>query len=424
MQSLVVPFDRAARPVDPGGLRALIRPLRDAAITDLLVFAHGACRDTNEARELATRLAASLGSALAHVPPSSPARAFALALIAWPTRAAHDPAHVDNPAPGDPGAGLRALAGEIDEFRIWLGPEAESETTELARLAPELPDRPEAREAFVQHAITLFARAVGGHRGTTLPLVPEEEPPALATLTPHEILERLRPPVPTNDPASPAPPGTHPGSFADGARRFLEFGASYALRVLADQIGEKGLAPLLQQLAGDLPALRLHLGGHGLGARLVLAAAHAAEDPAIQTLSLLQAAVSQFAFTADYRPGQDGSFRRIIAHRRIRGPILVTRSRHDAILVRATALASMLAAPTETAPAPFSSLYGSLGTHGARKLAPAEHANGLLGDPHFIAAHAELALLNLHADAQIRRHHDVTGPAVGNAILTAIHRTP
>lgn len=416
MQLHVVQFDRSALLVDPAGPGTLLRHLRDTAVTDLLVFAHGGCRNLQDARDRAGHLAATLRTAWSTLPPWSSPRTFALALIAWPSRASLDPE-------GERAPGVHPLTEALDAFREWLGPGAEAEIAELTRLSRDLESLPEARDSFAQHATTLFARAVGGDRGTTLPLVPEEDPPALATLTGQEMFERLLPPVPHSDPGLSTAPAPSPAPFTLGARRLLDFGAAYALRVLAGQIGEKGLAPLLQQWAADLPSLRFHLCGHGFGARLVIAAAQAADDPPVETLTLLQAAVSQFAFTANVLAGQDGAFRRVVAHRRIRGPILVTRSQHDAVLIRTYALASRLAAPSGAGSGSFASLYGALGTHGARKLGAAEHASGLLGDPHFIAAHSHLALLNLHGDAQIRRHDDVTGPAIANAILTAIRGT-
>jgi pimeloyl-ACP methyl ester carboxylesterase len=78
-------------------------------------------------------------------------------------------------------------------------------------------------------------------------------------------------------------------------------------------------------------APRLHLIGHSFGAKLVTSIALAGARP--ESLTLLLAAFSAFAFAPEI-PGFDrpGFYARVLAERRIAGPLVVLRSDHDTAL--------------------------------------------------------------------------------------------
>ncbi|QDQ15735.1 hypothetical protein [Streptomyces spectabilis] len=120
-----------------------------------------------------------------------------------------------------------------------------------------------------------------------------------------------------------------PDRVWDGARQLLCQVASYAMRRHAGLVGERGLAPLLRSLAEDLPDTRVHLVGHGEGARLVAYAARGlGPGERVASLCLFQAALSHFAF-AEHLPQLSGGGALAGLHRRVKGPIVCCYSHHD-----------------------------------------------------------------------------------------------
>ncbi len=99
-----------------------------------------------------------------------------------------------------------------------------------------------------------------------------------------------------------------------GAREVLRQLAYYRICRQADLIGEIGLAELLDQLADVAPRVRVHLLGHGFGARLTLSGVRAAGAFAA-SVTLLQGAV-----TSDALRG---------TRQRVNGPLVVCHSRYD-----------------------------------------------------------------------------------------------
>jgi hypothetical protein len=139
-----------------------------------------------------------------------------------------------------------------------------------------------------------------------IPRSPEEEAEldALARLLAHA------------DRAVPSLSALHALAFWVMRRRATEVG---------ERFGRERLAPLWRALA---PAPRLHLIGHACGASLVTAMVLGGVRPA--SLTLLRAAFSAFAFAPEV-PGFDrpGFHHRLLAERRIDGPVVVLRSERD-----------------------------------------------------------------------------------------------
>lgn len=104
----------------------------------------------------------------------------------------------------------------------------------------------------------------------------------------------------------------------------------------AGTVGARGLAPVLARLADETPgSVRLRLVGHSYGCRVVLSALSAtARGPRrpVDSVLLLQPALSAYAFAPDLGDGRVGGYR--VALSRTRQPIVVTRSRHDAPLTK------------------------------------------------------------------------------------------
>ncbi|MFJ9579973.1 serine-threonine protein kinase [Streptomyces sp. NPDC101191] len=129
-----------------------------------------------------------------------------------------------------------------------------------------------------------------------------------------------------------------------GAREALRQATYYTMKRRAGVVGERGLGPLLGELARTAPGLRVHLVGHSFGGRLV---AHALRGlPAgarnVKSVTLLQGAFSHYAFAARLPHAQDhgGSLRDLQS--RVDGPLVACHSHHDTALRVFYPLASRL----------------------------------------------------------------------------------
>ncbi|GHE82428.1 hypothetical protein GCM10018785_58110 [Streptomyces longispororuber] len=193
---------------------------------------------------------------------------------------------------------------------------AQEETARVEEREPERFEEPDGSEAH----------DVSEHGTLTETDTPGPRPPD----DPTECLERPESLAPSERPLRAAESGPELARKWDGAHQLLCQVTSYAVRRHAGLIGERGLAPLLRHLRAELPDTRLHLVGHGPGARLVAYAARGldTDEPPIASLCLFQAAVSHFAF-ADHLPQLSGGGALAGLDGRVAGPVVCTYSHHD-----------------------------------------------------------------------------------------------
>ncbi|MFH8796595.1 serine-threonine protein kinase [Streptomyces sp. NPDC017941] len=184
---------------------------------------------------------------------------------------------------------------------------------------------------------------------------------------PTDWLARSEPLGPRTRPFGSSEVGEAPDRLWDGAYQLLCQAVSYAIRRHAGLIGERGLAPALRRIADELPDARIHLVGHGAGARLVAYAARGLKDGAhrVGSLTLLQAAFSHFAF-AGHQPQQlrgGGALAEVVES--IAGPVVCGYSHYDLELGLLFPLASRLIgeSPPEGG---VGRVWGALGYDGAQ----------------------------------------------------------
>lgn len=211
-------------------------------------------------------------------------------------------------------------------------------------------------------------------------------------------------PIPVHGIYWPSKPGAAQGFVKAG----LVSASYYRMKTRAGDVGNFGLAPWLKILHEAKPHLRLHLAGHSFGARLITAAVSALPPGVIQSLTLIQAAFSQFAFDSG------GAFHNVVDPRRVTGPILITHSIRDHAVGFAYPLASRLARQNASALGDKSDTYGGLGRNGAHN-APTVP----LADLDQIRAQITLPMLNLQSSTIIASHGDVHHSAIANAIRAA-----
>jgi len=208
-------------------------------------------------------------------------------------------------------------------------------------------------------------------------------------------------------------------SVESGIRRLLNFTTYYQMKERAGIIGAKGVAPLLAQLRKTSPKLRIHLVGHSFGGRVVTAAADSAAPGArANTLTLLQAAYSHNGLAPKFDGKNDGFFRKVIADKKVAGPIVATCTKNDKAVGIAYPLASRISGTNAAALGDANDPYGGIGRNGAVKTP--EAVQGLLqaaGQPYQLSAGH---VFNLNADAVINDHSDICKPQVAWALLSSV----
>ncbi|WP_327131458.1 serine-threonine protein kinase [Streptomyces sp. NBC_01343] len=350
--------------VDPGSRDAV------AALeaTDLLVFAHGWNSDRATSTRLFDRFYAPFPGLV-----GSGVRLGYVGVV-WPSiRFSDEPIPDFDPhgALAEPGRGTAldpATLRALGEF--WPG-----RVAELDRIAELLEDRPESAAAFTEFGALVRELAgvdvvdapgaagiagpagagvagvsgFAGVAGVAGPAV--RDVPAIFTLDVLEVCRALTEGLveagaPSGDAAGPGfslGGGLH--ALWNGAKELLRQATYYQMKKRAGVVGERGLGPVLAELAGRRPALRIHLIGHSFGARVVSFSLRAVPDGAryVKSATLLQGAFSHYAFT-DRLPHDNGSGGALRGmQRRVDGPVVACHSPYDSALKVFYPLASRMA---------------------------------------------------------------------------------
>lgn len=197
-----------------------------------------------------------------------------------------------------------------------------------------------------------------------------------------------------------ADPALTPGGAA-GMR--LRRAATYRLmKHRAGIAGRGALALVLNRIQA-----RIHLVGHSFGARVITAAAAVATRP-VASMTLLQAAFSQNAFSPA------GAFRNIITGHKCEGPILITHSANDGALGVYYPIASRILRQNASS---LLEGYGALGRNGAQRTQEASFGELLPeGAPYSFSPGR---IFNLRADAIIQAHADIVKPETAWALIAA-----
>jgi hypothetical protein len=208
--------------------------------------------------------------------------------------------------------------------------------------------------------------------------------------------------------------------------RILSF---WKMKERARLFGQSGANALLSGLQQVAPEARYHLVGHSFGcivaAAAVLGAPNSSQSCSVNTLILLQGALSLWAFASNvpYLPNEKGHFFEVVRHKLVSGPIVSTRSSFDAAVGHFYPLAARLAGQVleEVRPPPKFGGIGSFGINGLEKL------NDLLmksvTDKYDFQP---FAIYNLEASKVIKdgagiagAHSDIAHPEVAHALWAA-----
>ncbi|MFJ6796308.1 serine-threonine protein kinase [Streptomyces sp. NPDC091268] len=309
--------------------------------TDLLVFAHGWNSDRSTATRLFDRFFAPFPGLV------GPGVRLGYVGVVWPSIRFSDEPIPDFDSPvalAEPGHGPALdprTRGALASF--WPGRDAE-----LDRIAELLEERPESVAAFTEFG-ALVRELVGLDTvaGATAP-----DAPLLFTADVLEVCRVLTEAL--AEAGAALPEGSAGSGFSvggglrtlwHGAKELLRQATYYQMKARAGVVGERGLGPVLADLASRRPALRIHLVGHSFGARVVSFSLRAVPERTrnVKSLTLLQGAFSHYAF-ADSLPharGSAGALRGL--HARVDGPVAACHSPYDSALKVFYPLASRMA---------------------------------------------------------------------------------
>jgi hypothetical protein len=404
-------------------------------ITDLFIVSHGWNNNLAEARALYEELFSNLVHLLKGPRAEAAAnRRFAILGVLWPSKKFTDAELIPASGVASMGAAssdrrrvpsqlviekLESLKGSFDH------PDAEA-LDKAKTLVGKLEDSPTARREFVD-----LIRSV-----LPTPRDPLDDASSLFfKKTGDELLTALQAPVrqegvnaaghgrtATIDSSDPSGGAAGLGDIFSGMKaaawRLLNYATYYQMKERAGTVGI-GLNELLGRLRRARTDLRLHLIGHSFGARVVAAAADGPVPIAPSSMSLLQAAFSHNGFTEHFDGRNNGFFRKILAQKKVNGPIVITHTANDRAVGVAYPLASRISGDNRTGLGDENDVFGGLGRNGAVRMKPDEFVKAsLLPDTERYQL-SRGKVYNLRADQFISSHGDVANSAVANAVLAA-----
>ncbi len=180
---------------------------------------------------------------------------------------------------------------------------------------------------------------------------------------PQEVFRRAR--------ADESGPGLLGGdSLADSFLSPLRQLSFWSMKKRARVVGEAGLAGVVATLqSASAKPVRIHLMGHSFGCIVVSAAAMAATTTTgrpVDTLILIQGALSLWSYSRAPKKNKPGHFSSIPEDALVRGATVTTLSEHDKAVGNLYPMAARLAKQYTLADLP---LYGGVGTYGLCGLA-------------------------------------------------------
>ncbi|MFD6417673.1 serine-threonine protein kinase [Streptomyces sp. NPDC060194] len=391
-------------------------------VTDLVVFAHA--WNTDEA--LARALDARFFDLFAERTPG-----LGFVGVRWPSMR-----FADEPLPGTDAAGGGPALDEASARALHACfPDDPEPVAELIRLLAEQPP--------VQGEFDAFGVAV--RKLADLPL--ESDHAVLAADTQDELVPQSDPAMLFDDTAAvcrgflealeetgacePSRPGL--GSGADdedlsglwhGARELLRQAVAYAVKRRAGVVGQQGLGPALAALAQASPGTRVHLVGHGIGARLAGFALRGLPDEVdtVASVTLLQGVLSHFAFSSNLPHDSRGKGMLHQQYMKVRGPVVCCYSAHDTSLEVFYPLASRMSGEWDGLLG-VAHKWGALGfdgIHGVEGTVRCTLPEALQGKmPSHGCVNVDVAEVVRDGGPPMGAHHDVFHPELARLVLRA-----
>ncbi|WP_088346880.1 MULTISPECIES: hypothetical protein [Rhodomicrobium] len=429
----IIRFDASGQCISPQTREHMLRDLAAGDYTDVLLFSHGWNNDWEDATGAYQRFVTGFHAFTGAQGRGLPASYKPLFVgVFWPSVSLVLPWEQAPNIASAPGLEDAAADPELAAIAELLGEPERARFLALAGQTARL-DTAQARELA-----GLFVQILNPLDDISLQPQPK--------LTADELLTVWRAAPPLSSPAAagtgkadPAPDGagmvgTHPPAAGPGAQAasFLDsldprwLVRLATVRIMKDRagvVGANGVASLLQDLVAAKPA-RVRGIAHSYGAKLLLTALVRAElTRRLQSVLLLQPAVSYLSFAPDAGQGRSGGFRPVLA--KIDQPILSTFSRADTPLYRIYHHAVRRAADIgemQIASDGVPSRYAALGGYGPAPLRGGESLLQPLPDPGaaYPAPGPALRIVGLDGSAGIHGHGDVANGHTFWALLNQL----
>jgi len=413
--------------------------LAQGNVTDIFVISHGWNNDMSEARDLYKQLFERVRDEIDSDRPSGiGSRKFAVLGILWPAKKFADEDDIPSGAASlaAPEADEAQLIAQLEGLKGFFdNPDADALLEKAKKLVPQIKiaeaigDKSDAGE---------FAELIRSLPGTEEKNA-EDNSDQFFKVPADELIDTMSRP----DLAAPPEPGMGGaaafevaggealglkdffGGILPAVRKVLNFTTYYQMKERAGVVGRVGVSPLLQQIRGRVPNLKVHLIGHSFGGRLVTSAASALDgSPKTKphSMTLLQAAFSHNGFAQKFDGKRDGFFREVVTRNKISGPIIITHSVMDRAVGTAYPLASKLSGDDAAGFGGADDQFGGIGRNGAQRTPEADN-NSPLGPVSSNYAFQSGGLYNLNADSIIMGHSDIKRSEVAHALLCAVATT-
>lgn len=420
-------FDSAGkeRTDDPDGLMSdlLLRTLAadEGGVTDVFVFSHGWLGDLPAARKQYGDWLEAMAKSeadLARMRQARPGFKPVFVGIHWPSKPWGNESFGNGSFSVDAAPGENPVEALIDDYaaRIADTPVARDALRRIVTGAMENVEPDELPSDVVAAYKTLNIEADLGIGGVGAGPGGDR-----SGFDPEGVYQSLREDSPSF--------GLFGGGGLFGVLRTLSF---WRMKDRARWFGESAGATLLARIMqASRRDLRIHLMGHSFGC-IVLSAAVAGPKGRgnlarpVESLALVQGAMSIWSYCDDIpaTPGQPGYFYRVIADRRVRGPIVTTQTVFDTATGKWYPLGAGVARQVAFAAPGELPKYGAVGSHGVR-------GPGIrLADQSLLKADGEYqfnggTVYNLECSEVIRggeqggAHSDIAHPEVAHAVWQA-----
>jgi hypothetical protein len=433
-------FDEKGKPVDAASIAAFVTYAATEPVTDVVLFAHGWRNSAGEANLLYSRFLETFRDHLEdpRLGPRLKEKRFLVGGIIWPSKPfleGQEPeAQGRTAGVGDADDWQADVIAQLEDLRDHDASEAQKEALNRAiELVPDLAGDPAVQDEFAAQVMTVLDGAVADvHEG--LDVFRSQPGSAVLQWLGFPVIFPIRNTGSEGGVRSagavaftPAGAGGTAGigdvfhSIGNRVRQFLNFTTWYLMLDRCGVVGETGVAQTVRDLRKAKPELRIHLVGHSLGGRLMVACANAlTREPAVrvQTLALLQAAFSHFGLAPDGDGRKAGYFRSVITGKPVDGPILVTFSDLDRVVGYAYALAERVVRNNVRAIGDKDDPYGGMGRNGAQATPEAEEI--ALLEPGQAYAFQPGGIYSLNGCGIIEDHSDVKRPEVTWAFASAV----
>jgi hypothetical protein len=306
----------------------VVDSVKQGSVTDILLLSHGWKGDVPAAKDQYNRWIAAATGCSADIEQlrARPGGFKPLVIgLHWPSRPFGDEEFGVPGGSFGPGDGLSD--DELVEryaFRLVNTPEARKALRTIVSASRQLGPAPARLPDSVRSAYVALDKEVGLASGG----------PSAAPGADHEEFD---PDLIFRDATSAGPmPFGIGGSIRDALLSPLRQLSFWRMKDRARRVGEAGVSALVRALLDADPNVKLHLMGHSFGCIVVLAALAGSPGAAslprpVQSVVLVQGALSLWSYCSDIpaRPGTMGYFHSLVAERRVVGPVVTTRSRHD-----------------------------------------------------------------------------------------------